>query len=350
MTDWITVDDTDTITADLATLRAWDTHDLSVAVAYGPVSAEDRLYLSTCPPEQRSSTALCAALSALGVEYKVLDPTQPTFIRSLLDFDIVLSNLHGQFGEDGRLQGMLDYLRVRYCGSGTAACAIAADKILCKRVMDSLGVPSPEWQWWTPDMPEPLWPEHAVMVKPSLGGSSIGMSLIRNRDMLPAALARASAADAAPVLIEEFHAGTPVTIGLLELPSGVLAFPALATRVLKGEWYDATAKLDIDSTNPVAVELADLPHPVLDVLTSYARNLWDGLGCRGQARVDFVVTHTDDIYALELNPTPGMSRDSNFVTGAAMCGITHEDTVRALLHEAATREPYDVPLPTPVLL
>jgi len=151
-------------------------------------------------------------------------------------------------------------------------------------------------------------------------------------------------------LPEEFHAGTPVTVGLLELPSGVLVFPPLATRVIKGEWYDATAKLDADSTNPVTVELADLPRPVLDALTSYAHHLWDGLRCRGQARVDFVVTRTNDIYALEVNPTPGMSRDSNFATGAAMCGITHEDTVRALLHEAATREPYDVPLPTPALL
>ena len=101
-------------------LREWgrSRNGLGVALIYGGLSAEDRLYHAKCPVEQRSVTALAEALEEIGARWKVLDPCEPDFILDLAGYDVVLSNLHGPYGEDGRLQGLLDYLRVPYCGSG----------------------------------------------------------------------------------------------------------------------------------------------------------------------------------------------------------------------------------------
>lgn len=338
--------DTAAIRIQIDTLRSWRRDDLRVALVYGGISTEDQLYLAKSPVEQLSSTALTRTLAGLGLRHQVLDPCDPGFVRALGGFDVVLSNLHGPYGEDGRLQGLLDYLRVRYCGSSVGACAVAADKVGCKRVMESLGVPTPSWQVWAG---EPLpWPGYPVMVKPSLGGSSVGMSLVRTPGELARALGEARV-DGSAVLIEKHIPGLPVTVGLLELPGGVLAFPPLATRVHGSDWYDADAKLDAETQGLVTVERADLPLPVVDTLIGHARTLWQALGCRGMARVDFMVTEGGEVYALEVNTTPGLSAGSNFAVGAGLTGLDHGDVVRAILHEAMTRQTYDVPLPTPRL-
>jgi D-alanine-D-alanine ligase len=329
-------------------LGGWATRwasQLSVALVYGGVSAEDQLYLAKSPPGQLSVTALSDALTALGARFSVLDPCRPGFIQDLAGFDVALPNLHGPFGEDGRLQGLLDYLRTPYCGSGVSASAIAADKILCKRMMESLGIPTPGWRIW----PGPLaaWPGHPVMVKPRMGGSSVGMTLACDQGDLHAAIKLADADDPPGVLIEDYVLGLPVTVGLLELPGGILVLPPLATRVSDADFYDAAAKLGTGAA--VSYDDPGLPGPALAALTAHALALWDGLGCRGMARADFIVTEPGEVFALELNTIPGMSYNSNFLTAAGLCGLGPADVVTAILHEALTRPRYDAPLPVPAL-
>ena len=350
MTSLIDAHDHAAISRQTDAVRIW--HEgreggLNVALVYGGLSAEDRLYIAESPTDQLSVTALSGSLTEIGAAFKILDPCDPRFIAELLNFDVALSNLHGPYGEDGRLQGLLDYLRTPFCGSGVAAAAIAADKILCKQAMKGLGIPTPAWQVWKQGT-TPHWAGRSVMVKPAQGGSSVGMSLVREEAALLPALEHAWATDPCPVLVEEYITGLPVTVGILELPGGLLVFPPLATEVHAGEFYDAAAKLDADGQGTVSVTAADLPAAVLDCLTRYAVTLWEGLGCRGSARIDFMVTGAGELYALEVNTTPGMSRDANFVTGAGLCGLSHADVVRAVLREALTRASYDVPLPTPV--
>src|SRR5581483_2525603 len=206
-------------------------------------------------------------------------------IRDLARFDVALPNLHGPFGEDGRLQGLLDYLRVPYCGSGVAASAIAADKILCKRLMEALAVPTPAWRAWPG--PAAAWPGRPVMVKPRMGGSSVGMSLVRREEDLGEAITAAESSDPPGELIEDYVPGVPVTVGVLELPGGLVVLPPLATLVHAGEFYDADAKLDVAGEGTITCTEAVLPAPVTAALASYAVRLWDGLGCHGMARVDF---------------------------------------------------------------
>ena len=336
------------IAGQLSAVRAWagsELSRLSVAVVYGGISAEDQLYISKSPAEQLSITALSETLGGLGVRYQVLDPCQPSFIRDAARFDVVLPNLHGPFGEDGRLQGLLDYMRVPYCGSGVAASAIAADKILCKRHMEALGVPTPAWRAWSG--PADAWPGRPVMVKSRMGGSSVGMSLVRHPEDLAGAISRAESADPPGVLIEDHVPGLPVTVGVLELPGGIAVFPPLATEVHTGEFYDADAKLDADSQGTVTCTRAALPAPVTAAINGYAARLWDGLGCHGMARVDFIAAEDGTAVTLEVNTTPGLSRESNFAAGAGLLGLTHADILAAILREAITRTRYDAPLPVP---
>ncbi|MFJ2955093.1 ATP-grasp domain-containing protein [Streptomyces sp. NBC_00669] len=351
MTPLIDFRDRAAVRRELSTLRKWQdglAAPLKVAMVYGGLSAEDRLYLAESPVEQRSDTALLRSLAAIGADVTVLDPCDAGFVRSLPAFDVALPNLHGPYGEDGRLQGLLDYLRVPVCGSDVAASAVAADKALCKRFMRGLGVPTPSWHTWRPGQ-KLKWAGATVMVKPALGGSSVGMRLVRQESKLAEALEYAWSCDPSQVLVEEYVYGRSVTVGALQLPGGLLLFPPLATEVADAEFYDAAAKLDAGATGGVTVGPADLPASVEAEVLRHARALWDGLGCRGWARIDFLVTKVGQPYALEVNTTPGMSVGSNFAVGAEACGLRHADAVRAVLREALTRRPYDVPLPTPAL-
>ncbi|MGH3221292.1 MAG: hypothetical protein ACRDPY_21805 [Streptosporangiaceae bacterium] len=98
---------------------------------------------------------------------------------------------------------------------------------------------------------------------------------------------------------------------------------------------------------PGHYEEASLPGPVLAAVTKHTVALWDGLGCRGMARADFIITEDEAVFALEMNTTPGMSYASNFTTAASLRGLRHTDVVAAILHEALARPRYGAPLPVP---
>jgi hypothetical protein len=130
---------------------------------------------------------------------------------------------------------------------------------------------------------------------------------------------------------------TPVTVGLLELPADVLVLPPLAVQPHGAAFYDAEAKLDAGGQHRVAYSRAGLPGLILEQLKDQSLRLWDGLGCRGMARVDFMVTETGT-FALEVNTIPGLSYESNFASVASQAGLSHGDIVLALLHEALLHE------------
>ena len=317
---------------------------MRVAVIYGGLSAEDRLYRLRSPVEQMSVTAVTCALATLGMEGVVLDPCERSFLRSLLDFDVVVPALHGPYGEDGRLQGLLDYLRKPYCGSGVAASALAADKALCKLAMAGLGVATPRWRVAGQGATAFAGQFAQVMVKPRMGGSSVGMSLVSAGQGLDDAVSAAEDIDPVGAVIEEFVPGMPVTVGLLEVPAGLLMLPPLAIQPGGSSFYDAETKLDSCGARNVTYSKANLARPVLRQLEEQSLKLWDGLGCRGIARIDYIIGESG-IFALEVNTVPGLSYESNFALAAYEAGLGHSDIVLALLLEALHRSDHQVPLP-----
>jgi D-alanine-D-alanine ligase len=219
-----------------------------------------------------------------------------------------------------------------------------ADKALCKLTMAGLSVPTPRWRLPGETGADLVAQCDAVMVKPRMGGSSVGMALVQHEGELDEAVRHAAATDSMTPLIEAFVPGLAVTVGLLELPAGVLALPPLATRPLSSDYYDAESKLDARSEHLVAYGEAGLPAQVIEQLQRNALKLWNGIGCAGMARIDFIVTDAGPL-ALEVNTVPGLSYESNFISAASLAGFGYGDVLLALLREALSRKQDDVPLP-----
>jgi len=220
----------------------------------------------------------------------------------LLGADAAFPVLHGPFGEDGSVQGLLELLDVPYVGSGVLASALCMDKLLCKDVMARAGLPQVAyWRAGEPGVTFPCW------VKPSRLGSSVGIVRVDSRDALDAAVAEARAHD--DRVIVEAHAGG------LEVECSVLGHTDTAAASEPGEivlrtdsgWYDYEAKYT-DGGMELVVP-ARISATARDRLRAIAVEAFRLAGCSGLARVDFFVDG-DDVLLNELNTMPGQTRTS----------------------------------------
>jgi len=228
--------------------------------------------------------------------------------------DVLFLALHGGAGEGGTLQAILDVIGVPYTGSGQLASALAMDKDLSKRLFRAAGVPVPAW-FMAPVVPEDVktglgWP---VIVKPSKQGSSVGLTLVRKPQDLEAALQLAKRYDD-EVMVEQFIPGRELTVAVLgdvPLPVGEI--------VPKHELFDYESKYTpgmSEETFPakIATKLARQ-------LQEYALLAHRALKLGGYSRVDFRVSPDDDIFCLEANSLPGMTRTSLYPQAARAAGI-----------------------------
>jgi D-alanine-D-alanine ligase len=228
--------------------------------------------------------------------------------------DVLFLALHGGAGEGGTLQAILDLIGVPYTGSGQLASALAMDKDLSKRLFRAAGVPVPAW-FMAPVAPDDVktglgWP---VIVKPSKQGSSVGLTLVRKPPELAAAVQLAQRYDD-EVMVEQFIPGRELTVGVLgevPLPVGEI--------VPKHELFDYESKYTpgmSEETFPakIATRLARQ-------LQEYALTAHRSLKLGGYSRVDFRVSPDDDIFCLEANSLPGMTRTSLYPQAARAAGI-----------------------------
>ncbi|HYK11008.1 MAG TPA: D-alanine--D-alanine ligase [Gemmatimonadales bacterium] len=232
--------------------------------------------------------------------------------------DVLFLVVHGGMGEGGQLQAILDLIGVSYTGSGALGSALAVDKDLSKKLFRAAGVPVPEW-FLAPAQAEDIdktlgWP---VVVKPSNGGSTIGLSLVRNAKGLDDAIRIARAYDD-EVMIEQFIPGREVTVGVLgdvPLPVGEI--------VPKHELFDYECKYTpgmSEETFP-----AELPAPIAAKLQAAALQAHRALKLRGYSRIDFRLTSSGDIFCLEANNLPGLTGTSLFPQGAKAAGIGYAE-------------------------
>ena len=228
--------------------------------------------------------------------------------------DVLFLALHGGAGEGGTLQAILDVIGVPYTGSGQLASALAMDKDLSKRLFRAAGVPVPAW-FMAPVAPEDVktglgWP---VIVKPSKQGSSVGLTLVRKAQDLAAAVQLAARYDD-EVMVEQFIPGRELTVGVLgevPLPVGEI--------VPKHELFDYESKYTpgmSEETFP-----AKLATPLARQLQEYAVMAHRTLKLGGYSRIDFRVTADGDIFCLEANSLPGMTRTSLFPQAGQAAGI-----------------------------
>jgi D-alanine-D-alanine ligase len=294
-----------------------------VAVLLGGKSAERAVSL-------KSGSMVLHALRSRGVDAHPFDPAGRGLDALLGErFDRAFIALHGRFGEDGTVQGILEWLGVPYTGSGVLASALAMDKWRAKLLWQASGLPTPpcerleagsDFRGVAARLGLPL------MVKPVNEGSSIGMSKVRAAGDLEEAYALAVNYDRA-VIAEKFIDGPELTAGIL----GDAPLPLVRLETPR-DFYDYEAKYLAEDTRYLVP--CGLPAEKERALQALALAAFRALGCRGWGRVDLMLDRAGEPYLLEVNTAPGMTDHSLVPMAARHAGLSYEDLCLKILEAA----------------
>jgi len=248
--------------------------------------------------------------------------------------EVAFLALHGRYGEDGTIQGLLEIMGIPYTGSGVLASALGMNKIAAKKVVRGSGLPTPDY--CEISMDEQAGPAAArieaelglpVMIKPAEEGSSLGVFKCKRADDLQACLETARA-EFGMMFAERFVAGSEITTGVLERDNRREALPILEL-VPKNEFYDFEAKYTEGMTEFI------LPARLAPAVYAEAQRMavaaFEAIGCRGYARVDMMVDQAGTPWFVEVNTLPGMTELSDLPAQARAAGISYEDLVETIL-------------------
>lgn len=292
------------------------------------------------------STEREVSLSTGGMILTSLDPEKydafpvdtADFGRESLSFptaDVAFIALHGRFGEDGTVQGLLELLGIPYVGSGVLASALAMDKIMARRMMQLAEIPIPRGIEVreganAAEVADRIGRElgYPAVVKPNRQGSTIGLSIVRDASEVSGALDLAFEYDA-DVLIEEFIEGTEITGAVIG--NDDLQVLPLVEIVPEGGFYDYHAKYTPGATEEIVP--ARIPTKQYQVAEEIAKRCHQILGCRGMSRTDMMV-RGDEVLVLELNTIPGMTPTSLLPRAARAAGIEFPDLLDKLIRLA----------------
>jgi D-alanine-D-alanine ligase len=297
-----------------------------VAVLFGGDSTERDISLL-------SGNAVLAALKRSGVDAHAFDPRDQALSRLLEErFDRVWIALHGPGGEDGTLQGALEYLGVPYTGSGVMGSAIGMDKLRTKRLAQSVGIATSPFVVLTGPQDFDTALEKLklpMIVKPATQGSSVGMTKVERAEDLPAAYAAASQNDPV-VFAEAWISGGEYTVGILQgkaLPSIRIETPR--------SFYDYEAKYFRDDTKYHCP--SGLSAPAEQHLANLAVATFEATGAEGWGRVDFMMDPTGRPLLLEINTVPGMTDHSLVPMAARAAGMDFDRLVWRVLETSFAR-------------
>jgi len=247
----------------------------------------------------------------------------------------VVISLHGRFGEDGTIQGLLEQFGIPYTGSGVLASALAMDKEATKRQWQTHGLPTPDfvmlhagadWQAVADRLGLPL------IVKPAREGSSIGLTKVTSAAELPAAYEKAARLDR-DVMAEQFIEGDELTCPIIGEGESATALPLIRIVAPQAN-YDYQNKYFTDDTRYECP--APIPADVAVRVQALVVQAYRGLGCRGWGRADIMLRKSDNApFLLEMNTSPGMTGHSLVPMGARAVGISYEDFVLQLAASAS---------------
>ena len=278
----------------------------------------------------RSGAAVYKALREEGYDVKFLDIFDAVYDKiKKAEIDVAFVALHGRFGEDGTVQGILEKLQVPYTGSGVAASRLALDKVASKKVFERNAIPVPKYlifkkgAYRASDALRLKWP---IVVKPQLEGSSIGLSIVKT----PAALKKATEKAfkyGDVILLEEYIDGRELTVGILdEKPLPVIEI------IPAGGVYDTTAKYKDKRTRYIVP--AKLDKKILKKAERLGLATHRSLGCRALSRIDMRMDKEDDLFVLEANSIPGMTERSLLPKAAQVTGLSFNQLCVKLLNIA----------------
>ncbi len=246
-------------------------------------------------------------------------------------FDFAYITIHGTPGEDGRLQGYFDLLRIPYSCCGVLAAALTYDKFVCNQYLKGFGMRVAESLLLRSgksvadeDVVEKI--GLPCFIKPSLGGSSFGVTKVKTREQIQPAIAKAFA-EAQEVVIEAFMDGMEVTCGCYKTKEKTVLFP-ITEVVPKNEFFDFDAKYNGESDEITPARIPDELAQRIQALTSAT---YDILDCSGIIRVDYIVTEGSKINLLEVNTTPGMTPASFIPQQVRAAGMDIKDVMTDII-------------------
>lgn len=267
--------------------------------------------------------------------------------RTLGAVDVVLPLLHGPFGEDGTLQGLLELADVRYVGSGVLASAVGMDKHVMKTVLVGAGLPVGPYRVLLPSAPADAASLEALVdglglplfVKPARAGSSLGITRVTDLAQLPEAVAEARRHDP-KVVVEAGIVGREVECGVLGGRRGAPPRASVPGEIVvtdpRHAFYDFEAKY-LDESGVTLSCPADLPAGVVAAVQDVAVRSFEALGCEGLARVDVFVTPDDEVVVNEVNTMPGFTPYSMYPRMWQASGVDYATLVDELLQLALER-------------
>ena len=297
------------------------------------------------PSVDESAAPVMLAQGASATDLVVTEPSAPP--RTLGEVDVVFPLLHGPWGEDGTIQGMLEMAGVRYVGAGVLASAVSMDKAFMKVVLAAAGLPVMPYTTLTAQQ----WAANAAgcaervarlgfpsFVKPARGGSSIGISKIHDASELGEAVEEAMRHDP-KVLVEAAAQGArEVECGVLQALDGTpeTSVPAEIKVAGDHEFYDFAAKYLPEEHTELQVP-ADLPLDCADQVRAMSARAFEAVGCEGLARVDFFLRPDGSLVVNEINTMPGFTPTSMFPRMWAASGVPYADLVDRLIRLALDR-------------
>lgn len=298
-----------------------------VAVLFGGTSAEREVSLN-------SGKAVLAGLLEAGIDAHPLDPKDYQVAKLKEDgFTKIFISLHGRGGEDGTLQGMLEFLGLPYTGSGVMASALTMDKFRTKLIWQSLNLPVSPFVALNKNKKAEISSQNIItklglplIVKPSSEGSSVGMSKVNNVDELMPAIEEAFKHDDI-ILIEKWLSGPEYTVAIL----GEDILPSIRIQPA-ATFYDYEAKYLSDDTQYFCP--SGLSAEKENEMAALALSAYQSVDCRGWGRVDIMMDSDGKMYLLEVNTSPGMTNHSLVPMAARQYGLSFSQLVVKILELA----------------
>lgn len=239
-------------------------------------------------------------------------------------FNLVFPALHGRFGEDGRLQGMLDLINMPYVFSGCSASALAMNKYKTKIIAQEAGLDIADYvilkqsdKINSKEIINKL--SLPIVIKPIDSGSSVGMSIANKAKELERGISEAFK-HSSEVMLEKFIKGRELTVAILQDEQKTKALPVVEIIPKVSQWFDYRAKYEIGGSDEVCP--AEIPNEIKEKIQNSAIKIFAAIGCKDLARADFIWSQTDDkMYFLEINTIPGMTETSLAPQAAKAAGI-----------------------------
>ena len=299
-----------------------------IAVLCGGPSSEREISL-------RSGKNVFEALKRLGYQNTELIDIDKNIAQVLLEkkIEIVYNAMHGRFGEDGCMQGLLEILEIPYTGCGVTASSVCMNKDYTKNVLRNFDIPliksvlvrkNEDYREKIKNLKYPL------MLKPVSEGSSLGMFKVSDEKEMTECFKKSLEYNQ-DVLVEEYLNGKSLTVGVLENGDELFATEILEFRT-KTEWYDYKAKYTAGMTEFILP--AELSSEMTQKVKNIAVKAFKACGCRGVSRVDFLISNSTP-YVLEINTSPGMTDLSDLPAQSKAMGISYDNLVQIILNGAS---------------